>query len=77
MNRNIIPYTYLVGSFVLPLVVLAHGGVDDGDEDVPLANPSMDERKKVAIGLALLTLLVIIGWVIIKKKNALPPNTGN
>jgi LPXTG-motif cell wall-anchored protein len=56
-------------SFFLPLAnILAHGGVEDG-HDVVVVPPTTDEKSKVALGLGIFVLLVVLlVWWIRRKK---------
>jgi len=69
MNKTV---NYLVyGMSVLsPWIALAHGGVDDGDEDVAVANP--EQRMKV-LAVVIVVVLLLLGFMWYShRKNSAP-----
>jgi arginase family enzyme len=71
---------FLIGGLIahnafLPLLALAHGEVDDGHVDVPEVAPTVDERKKVAIIMGIIA--VIIAGVIWYVRRSNKPKTGS
>jgi hypothetical protein len=73
--KKIVPALYLVGSYLLPAIAFAHGGVEDGDGTEELVPPTSDERMKVAIALGLIIFFAVTAWLYIKKKNSTRPPT--
>ncbi len=67
------PQLYLIGATLIPMIALAHGGVDDGDEEAVVADPA--QRGKVMIAVGIMAFLLVAFFWYAKKKNApaVPP----
>jgi len=70
---------FLIGGLIahnalIPLVALAHGEVEDGHVDVAPVASTPDERKKVAIIMGIVAVIIAGGIWFVRRNNA--PKSG-